>query len=300
MPALLAGATRAPAATTAIYRLLGRFAPISLREMDAVALQNRTDTKYLLSTAQLARALPAIGGQYRVLEIDGVRLNPYQTLYFDTPDFALYLQHHAGKRNRYKVRSRRYVVTDQSFIEVKHKTNKDRTVKRRVPTGAIATTCTPELAGFVAACVPELTGTLEPKLWNAYARITLVSNTHAERLTIDLDLSFRSEGRSVALPGIAIVEVKQDGLDRGSGFMQQMHTMHLQPTSFSKYCIGVALLFPQVKHNNFKPKLRLLQQLIGGSSEQIKLPLSAVIPPALGGPGKSGASPVPHQVPGGR
>jgi hypothetical protein len=262
-PALLAGAALSPAATTDMQRLLARFAPISLREMDAVALQNRTDTKYLLSTAQLARALRAISGQYRVLEVNGVRLNPYQTLYFDTPDFALYLQHHAGKRNRYKVRSRRYVVTDQSFLEIKHKTNKDRTVKRRIPTEEIATSCTPELAGFVAACAPGLTEALEPKLWNAYSRITLVSCTHAERLTIDLDLSFRGEGRSVALPGVAIAEVKQDGVDRGSGFMQQMHGMGLQQTSFSKYCIGVALLFPQLKHNNFKPKLRMLQRLMG-------------------------------------
>ena len=42
----------------------------------------------------------------------------------------------------------------------------------------------------------------------------------------------------------AIAEVKQDGVDRASGFMQQMHGMALHPTSFSKYCIGVALLFP--------------------------------------------------------
>lgn len=65
------------------------------------------------------------------------------------------------------MRSRRYVVTDQSFLEVKHKTNKDRTVKRRVPTEGIATACTPELAGFVAACALRLTQALEPKLWNA-------------------------------------------------------------------------------------------------------------------------------------
>lgn len=256
-------AALAPAVGTDIPRLLRRFAPISLREMDGVALQNRTDTKYLLSTARLARALQALSRQYRVLEVGGVRLNPYRTLYFDTPDFALYLQHHAGKRNRYKVRSRCYVVTDQSFLEVKHKTNKDRTVKRRVATSAIATTCTPELAGFLAACAPGVPDALEPKLWNAYSRITLVSTSRAERLTIDLDLSFQAEERSIALPGVAIAEVKQDGVDSGSGFMQQMRELGLHPTSFSKYCIGVALLFPHIKHNNFKPKLRLLQHLMG-------------------------------------
>ncbi len=261
-PSPAAGAAVSPDAGAAIQRLLAGFAPIGLGEMDAVALQNRTDTKYLLSVAQVARALRAIRGQYRVLEINGVRLNPYQTLYFDTPDFALYLQHHAGKRNRYKVRSRRYDVTGQSFLEVKLKTNKERTVKRRVPTEEIATTCTPELAGFVAACAPGLRGELEPKLWNAFARITLVGAAPPERLTIDLGLSYRAAGWSIALPGVAVAEVKQDGLDRSSGFMRQLRAMGVHPTSFSKYCIGVALLFPQVKHNNFKPKLRLLQQLM--------------------------------------
>ena len=86
--------------------------------------------------------------------------------------------------------------------------------------------------------------------------------THIERLTLDVDLSFWTEMRSVTLPGVAVAEVKQDRIDRGSGFMQQMHSLGIQPTGFSKYCIGVALLFPQIKHNNFKPKLRLLQHLI--------------------------------------
>jgi hypothetical protein len=260
-PAVLAGAATPPE----LQRLLARFAPISLGEMDAVALQNRTDTKYLLSSGQLLRALRALVGQYRALEIDGVRLNGYETLYFDTPDFALYLQHHAVKRTRYTVRSRRYTVTDQAFLEVKLKTNKARTVKRRVATREIATTCTPELAGFVAACAPGLAGKLEPKLWNAFSRITLVSAAHAERLTIDLDLSFRGDGRRVSLPGIAVAEVKQEGVDRSSGFIQQMHAAGIQPASFSKYCIGAALLYPQLKHNNFKPRLRMVQQLMGGT-----------------------------------
>jgi hypothetical protein len=33
-------------------------------------------------------------------------------------------------------------------------------------------------------------------------------------------------------------------------------------TSFSKYCIGVSMLYPEIKHNRFKPKLRMISQLI--------------------------------------
>ena len=76
--------------------MLSRFAPTTLAEMDAVALLNRTDTKYLLTTSRLGALLEALAGEYLVLEIGGARLHHYQTLYFDTPDFALFRRHHAG------------------------------------------------------------------------------------------------------------------------------------------------------------------------------------------------------------
>lgn len=180
----------------------------------------------------------------------------------------MYLQHHAGKGNRAKVRSRRYLVTGQSFLEVKRKTNKERTVKRRVATDTFTTAFTPAVAAFVAAGVTDPAPTLVPQLWNTFTRITLVSTSHPERLTIDLDLSFRGGGQSINLPGIAVAEVKQDGFDRSSTFVQQLHAAGIQPTGFSKYCIGVALLYPHIKHNRFKPRLRLVQKLMGDHYDQ--------------------------------
>lgn len=264
LPSVGAELVQAPA-QPALAQLLTRFRPISLDQMDAVALQNRTDTKYVLSSAQFYQALRVLAGQYRVLEIDGARLNAYQTLYFDTSDFMLYLQHHAGKGNRYKVRSRRYVGSDLSFFELKLKINKDRTIKQRFPTDGLATACTPEMSAFLAAHLPGQAPTLRPVLWNSFSRATLVSYAARERVTIDMNLRFRAESRIAALPGIAIVEVKQDGVDRGSGFIQQLHAAQIRPTGFSKYCIGVALLYPHIKHNRFKPTLRLINSLLGGT-----------------------------------
>lgn len=40
--------------------------------------------------------------------------------------------------------------------------------------------------------------------------------------------------------------------------------MNIHPTGFSKYCIGVSLLYQNVKYNNFKPKLRLVHKLMRG------------------------------------
>lgn len=243
--------------------LLGQFKPIGLAQMDAVALLDRVDTKYVLRTTQLYAALTTLRNDYRVLEIDGARLHPYRTLYFDTDDFALYMRHHAGRQHRYKVRSRQYVDSQRSFLEVKVKTNKYRTSKQRIETGDLVTWWTPEASRFIAAATPLNAEALEPKLWNSFVRITLVNQRQPERLTLDLNMHFDDGRDSLCLPGMAIAEVKQDGLDRNSAFVRQMRTMAIASTGFSKYCVGAALLYPQLKHNNFKDKLRLVEKLTG-------------------------------------
>lgn len=244
-------------------RLLATFDPIDLAQMDAVALLDRTDTKVVLRTSQLYTMLAALSAEYQVLDIDGVRLHPYQTLYFDTDGFAMYLRHHAGRPVRYKVRSRQYVDSRRSFLEVKVKTNKDRTSKQRIKTDGLITEFTPEASSFVGATLPLDAQSLEPKLWNSFSRITLVSKHEPERLTLDLDLSFDDGRQRINLPGLAIAEVKQEGINRQSDFLRQMRAMALRTTGFSKYCIGVAMLYPAVKHNNFKDKLRLVEKLMG-------------------------------------
>lgn len=242
--------------------LLDHFEPIGLAQMDAVALLDRTDTKYVLRAGQLHAALAALHTDYRVLDIDGVRMHPYQTLYFDTADFAMYMRHHAGRPLRYKVRSRQYVDSHRSFLEVKVKTRERRTSKRRIETGEMITQLTPQASSFVDAAIPLDARALEPKLWNSFVRITLVSKHEAERLTLDLDLRFDDGWQRFDLPGVAIAEVKQDGINRHSDFVRQMRSMAIHTTGFSKYCIGIALLYPGVKHNNFKDKLRLVEKLI--------------------------------------
>jgi hypothetical protein len=267
----LAPAPRRPGRWAAVepqlLHWLGRLAPISLAQMDAVALLDRTDTKYLLTTDQLLAALAGLSQDYRVLDIHGVRLSAYETLYFDTPDFRLYRQHHDGRRRRYKVRSRHYVETDRSFFEVKLKAGDGRTHKRRIETPALATRWSPALVS--ALDTRELcltTAPLTPALTNEFSRITLVGRHEPERVTLDLNLQFRAAGRTVALPGLVVAEVKQAGRPRQSAFVRRMRAAHLHPTSFSKYCIGAALLYPDLKHNHFKPALRQVSQLLKGNA----------------------------------
>lgn len=245
--------------------ILAGMAPATLDEMAAVALLDRRETKFVLRERDLARALQRLVDDYRVLEIDGRRAHSYLSLYFDTSDFRLYHRHHAGGKNRYKVRSREYMDTRLAFLEVKHKIDRSHTIKNRVQTPRLLTRLCPDGEQFVRAHFPLAAEALEPKLWNAYRRITLISKRHPERLTIDFHSHFFTGHTGQTLPGIVIAEVKYDSAHRHSEFIRVMREMGIRPMGFSKYCIGVTLLFPgQVKSNNFKPTLRAVRQLMRG------------------------------------
>lgn len=258
--------TRTNLSASNFSRLLPQFEPISLAQMAHVALLERMDTKYVLAVAQLYKALMGLTEHYWVLDIEQVRLNHYQTLYFDTADFDLYMSHHAGRRQRYKVRSREYVNSHLSFLEIKAKTANNRTIKNRIQTPSLVTQLTSETNEFMNLYFPSDRYQLEPKLLNNFSRITLVSKQSPERLTLDLNLEFCNNQDGVTLPGVAIAEVKKAGTHHTSHFIQQMRAMNVHPTGFSKYCVGVSMLYPAIKHNKFKPKLQLVHQLMQGGN----------------------------------
>ena len=249
-----------------IKQLLSRFEPISLAEMDNVSLPNRIDTKYLFGVSQLLTALRQMTKQYRVLEVEGIRLSQYSTLYFDTPDFELYRQHHNAFGTRYKVRTRSYVDSNLSFFEIKHKTNQGRTIKSRYQTGDIEIELGKKADEFVRSNTPVCGANLEPKLWNDFRRVTFVSMYRQERLTIDVKLAFDQGETSMELPGVVIAEVKQAHRSHSSDFVQLMRLLGIRPTSFSKYCAGASLLYDHLTHNNFKIGLRQLDKVMQGES----------------------------------
>jgi len=266
-PEILHAGTSNATSRANFNRVLRRFSPTSLAQMQGVALLRRIDTKYVLSKAQLHQALTRLTADYDVLEIADQRLHHYQTLYFDTPDFALYRQHHDGQRDRYKVRSRVYVDSGLAFLEVKRKTNKNVTVKSRLQTTEGGTRInaheTAHGAGFLRAHFPQATEALAPQLWNDFYRITLVSKHSVERLTLDVGLSFQAGGTQTALPGVAVAEVKQEAFSLRSEFVGQMRALGVRSTHFSKYCIGISGLYTHVKRNHFKPQWRQIEKIAG-------------------------------------
>ena len=240
------------------------FDTLPLAELKAANLQNRVDTKFTFAEAHLVEVLERVRVRYRVVDAFGFTYGRYATLYFDTPQLAMYLPHHNSVRERFKVRVRSYLDTQVSFLEVKRKTNKERTVKTRmsVPFGE---PLPEESIPFISNNSPFSLGELQPMLFNEFWRITLVARAEVERITIDVGLRLAVQERSESLDGLVIAEVKQPKFTSRSAFVQEMHRLHIQPLGFSKYAMGVAMLKPGAKANMFKPRIRAVQRLHSGA-----------------------------------
>lgn len=236
---------------------------IDLQGMDAVALMDRMDTKYCLPTAKLIEALEPVKDQYRILCVNGQCMTEYATLYFDTPELELFNRHVRGCSNRYKVRSREYLSSHVSFLEVKHKTPRERTVKQRITTPQFTTNLTGGVSEWLVEVYPFDSSRLKAALWNTFCRLTLVSKACCERVTIDVELGFSHTTRQITLPGLAVVEIKTDHDNQGSILQQRLRGMQQHPQGFSKYCMGVALTYDNVKKNNLKPGLLSIQKITG-------------------------------------
>ena len=175
-----------------VNEILSDFTPITLKEMDNVKLMDRTDTKYVFRLDNLPAFLEEIKDDYRVLDVNGHRISRYESLYFDTKNFDLYLCHHRGKPGRYKVRCRKYVESELHFFEVKFKNNKGRTIKDRVKQKFIDGRIVDSAEDLLKEKTPLMAQHLEAKLWVNYSRITLVNRNSPERVTIDVDLTFKN------------------------------------------------------------------------------------------------------------
>lgn len=245
----------------AVVQKISLYESISLADMDGVTLMNRVDAKYLVPLKMLPNLLEELRLHYRLLEINGHRMCDYETLYFDTPDLRFYHDHQAGRLNRYKIRQRRYVHTNTVFTEVKFKNNKRRTVKTRIPDLTLTDNAwSSETNAFLRKQTPFDPAALAPVLWVDYTRLTLVSRTTAERLTLDLNLSFHNDTLHKSYDRLVVAEVKQDSL-KHSYFLDLMKKYHLRQGSLSKYCLGVVSLDKTVKHNRFKEKLKYLSKI---------------------------------------
>lgn len=252
--------------TATLKRVANRFDAITLAEMDSVKLMNRVDRKYVLKLHDLPEILAAVRDDYRILSVEGARLNSYRTVYFDTDGFDLYTNHVTLRKNRYKVRVREYMESRQIFLEVKRKTNNGRTIKTREP---IEFFTEMPAEGERSRLEIELAGNvqrLSAKLWNNFSRMTLVSRTGQERVTIDVGISLLTPENALYLDRIAVAEVKTGSSAQASLFANQMKAYRCHAQSFSKYAVGINALYDGVKKNAMKPIMLQLKKLMEGVS----------------------------------
>ena len=245
-----------------LNKLISKFQPISLSDMDSVALMNRIDTKYQISAEKARFILSQLTEDYKVLQIGGKRNFKYRTIYFDTEEKLLLADHLRGKLNREKVRTREYLGSDKRFFELKMKTNKGRTVKSRVPKTADSEVIMAAEAEFLYSNSNLDASKLKPAIDVLFERTTLVSIEYKERITVDFGLSFVLNEKSVSVNELAIIEVKRDGESSAhTPILKTLKNSSIYPASMSKYCLGMILLNKTERYNNYKPKLLKLNKL---------------------------------------
>lgn len=241
---------------------LPSFNTINLKNIEQVKLMNRIDTKYWFHTDKLSEILEEAKAFYNILEIEGKTILSYSSTYFDTEFDSMYTAHHNGKLNRFKVRQRTYLDSGISFLEIKRKSNKGRTIKSRIATENHTFQFNDEEALFLSDNCPFTSEHLKPAISNTFKRITLVGKELDERCTIDFNLSFSTNGQRKELNNLSIIEIKTDGLPSQSKLAGILLNRGIKKSGFSKYCIGRALLGGALKTNAFKPRLRQMKKTL--------------------------------------
>lgn len=233
------------------------------RVLEVAQLTTRHDRKYLVPLGMLDDVLGAMPADLAVLDIEGRRVFAYESAYFDTDGFDLFRHHVQGRRRRFKARTRSYCDSAEAMLEVKLKGYRGQTVKERTAydfgrRGEL----TAEGRGFVEQVVttaydvpvPELA----PALTTSYQRLTLIDPRSRLRLTVDVDLAWDGRVAHHTADHVAVIESKS--LNGPGPADRVLHALGLRPVQMSKYCLGVALLHPELAAN---PWHRLLRRHFG-------------------------------------
>lgn len=227
--------------------ILNFFDAISLSYLqDNAPLLSRKELKFIVPMSILDRVLKDCQEEYQILKINNECLFRYSTNYYDTMNLKLYFDHHKGKGNRYKVRTREYVQSGLKHAEIKYKTNKNQTIKYRL-----------EIKNWIEAkeFIQDHTGILESdlhkSLYSEYTRITLLHKEKMEKVTLDFNLGFYEKQKSIQYNNIVIAEVKAEKIT-SIYFNEIMKKYKIKSGSLSKYCLGLVSLNPKLKKNNFK------------------------------------------------
>lgn len=232
---------------------------IDLAAVDVgAALQTRADRKYVVGDDTLDELLGRLldpltepigdGGQAHVLEIDGRRTFHYRSVYFDTPELDAYLATARRRRSRCKVRIRTYVDTGTSWLEVKQRDGRGRTVKHRIATSGPSALGPAEVAHLATfGAVAPVARRLGPTLTTTYRRSTLVVD--GGRITIDSGVRGTSPDGRVACVDGHVVETKSHR--PGGPVDRALWELGVRPIPLSKYGTALAALRADLPANRW-------------------------------------------------
>lgn len=237
-----------------------RLRSLTLEDVLATAeLQTRVDRKYVVSLDTFTALFDRMGDHLSVLQIGDLRLFRYESVYFDTPELTAYRQHAQGRRRRVKIRTRAYLDSGACLLEFKSLGARGETVKERYP---YLLSSRHDLDPWARALASQRLGqtistpALREALITTYQRATLVDSTGRNRLTCDVNLRFedRAGQRYGPLDGVVVLESKTAGSD--SPIDRALRRLGSRPLSLSKYCVGMAVLDPQLPANRWNRELR--------------------------------------------
>ncbi len=234
---------------------------MSLEEVERLAaLQTRIDRKYVLSPAAAQELIVVFATRSAVTTVPSesgdLRSCRYRSIYFDTPDRESYRGTAHQRRRRFKVRSRTYVDSSISFLEVKRRASRGTTEKVRIPLPGQRSPAHLDAAmqRFVDDSLdrPGLGASLMPVVTTEYLRTTLVDLGSTTRATIDTSLSFGfpdDTTRRVGIDGLVVIETKSSA--GVSWYDRVLWEAGVRPRSISKFGIGMAMTRPELSSNRW-------------------------------------------------
>lgn len=249
---------------------LVNFSSIGLTELNATAsFLKRIDRKYLITEDQLKNVLEDLKDDFQVLEINNKRVFGYDNIYMDTEDYLFYNQHQNKEKSRTKIRTRLYTDSDLAFFEYKQKeawvTKKFR---YQFPIEEHGDMTKGKKRFFEGVWQSMYYGVKAPKISpaikTAYNRLTLVSKSWEERLTIDFNIRTKdlrkSNAKHTHLKNLVIIESKSMSDECFSASVMKKHKI-AQAKSCSKYSLGVVYSGLVEKWSTFAKTMEKIKQI---------------------------------------
>lgn len=208
---------------------------ISLEESKKIKLFKRFESKYLVDSSDLGDIMNYLSDNYLIVKEDENTLFDYYSIYFDNSDFDIIKAANKDDIVRQKIRIREYQNNDK-FLEIKEK-NHGVVVKTRIPINSYNIENEKDwIDDNLIYNASKLNRVLRVK----YKRLTFISKSKSNRITIDLNIDFYNylTNKSAKIENYIIIEIKKNKEDN-IDFEDYLNSNLIYKTKFSKYFYGM-------------------------------------------------------------